>query len=419
VKGEAGRLESTKGASYQWVILAVIWCSHTIYFVSYMAVGTLAPLMKSDLGLSSARIGVLVSAITIGSTAIQIPVGMLADRFGGKWMMAGGLVLVGLSTICVSFLSSYVVILGLLFLVGVGIGGNQTPGSKAIIMWFPERGRATGMGIKQTGVSTGGALASFFLPALALQFNSWRYAFAAAGLAAVGSALLICSFYRDPKDTGDYPLQDRASQRGRLVGLLKRRDFMMLCCTGIFLIAVQFALAAYFIMYVSSVLHFPISKCGFLLGLSFVSGAVGRVGWSLVSDYLLRGNRKAVLTLIGIVGAATYGGLVMLRPTDPPFLVYVLAIFLGLTSLGWNAVYLTRVGELAGRNMAGTATGISFVITNLGAILGPPLFGYLVDLTGGYRLSWMFTAFCMVSVVILGILQGTEEPIFTEERNGR
>ena len=69
-----------------------------------MAVGTLAPLMKSDLGLSSARIGLLVSAISIGSMVIQVPVGMLADRFGGKWMMAGGLVLIGLSTISVSFL---------------------------------------------------------------------------------------------------------------------------------------------------------------------------------------------------------------------------------------------------------------------------------------------------------------------------
>ena len=43
------------GVSYQWVIPAVIWCSHTIYFLNDMAVGTLAPLMKSDLGTSVAQ----------------------------------------------------------------------------------------------------------------------------------------------------------------------------------------------------------------------------------------------------------------------------------------------------------------------------------------------------------------------------
>ena len=37
----------------------------------------------------------------------QVPVGMLADRFGGKGMMAEGLVLVGLSTISVSFLRRF------------------------------------------------------------------------------------------------------------------------------------------------------------------------------------------------------------------------------------------------------------------------------------------------------------------------
>jgi len=44
-----GRLvEHRIGASCQWAILAVIWCSHTIYFLDDMAVGTLAPLTKVD-----------------------------------------------------------------------------------------------------------------------------------------------------------------------------------------------------------------------------------------------------------------------------------------------------------------------------------------------------------------------------------
>ena len=66
------------------MILAVIWCSPTIYFLNYRTVATLAPLLTSDLGLSSACIGLLVSAISIGSMVIQVPGGMLADRFDGN-----------------------------------------------------------------------------------------------------------------------------------------------------------------------------------------------------------------------------------------------------------------------------------------------------------------------------------------------
>jgi MFS family permease len=56
-----------------------------------MTVGTMAPLMKSELNLNSARIGFLVSAISIGSMLFQVPFGLFADRFGIKWVMVGGL----------------------------------------------------------------------------------------------------------------------------------------------------------------------------------------------------------------------------------------------------------------------------------------------------------------------------------------
>ena len=76
--------------------------------------------------------------------------------------------------------------------------------------------------------------------------------------------------------------------------------------------------------------------------------------------------------------------------------------------MGWNAIYLTRVGEIAGKRLAATATGISFVVTNLGAIFGPPIFGYLIDLTGTYTASWCFLGLCMTLVVFLSILQKAE-----------
>jgi ACS family hexuronate transporter-like MFS transporter len=97
--------------------------------------------------------------------------------------------------------------------------------------------------------------------------------------------------------------------------------------------------------------------------------------------------------------------------------VYLSAIAFGLTGLGWNALYLTRVGELPGRELAGMATGMSFAVSNIGAILGPPVFGYLVDVTGTYTVAWLFIGFCMAMVVLLSKLQG-EERLTTEESYG-
>jgi sugar phosphate permease len=310
-----------------------------------------------------------------------------------------------------------VVIFLLLVCLGAGIGANQTPGSKAIITWFPMKGRATGMGIKQTGINMGGILASFLLPALALRFDTWRYPCALAGLAAIFTALLIFFVYRDPAQGAKVMGQGASGLRAASLLLLKNRDFLLVCGSGIFLMATQFAFATYFILYASSELSFPLHKCGVLLGLAFLSGALGRIGWSMLSDYLFMGKRNSLLVIVGVAGALTCVGLVALKGAGSSFLVYLSAIAFGLTGLGWNALYLTRVGELPGRDLAGIATGMAFVVSNIGAILGPPVFGYLVDVTGSYAVPWLFLGFCMAMVVLLSKLQG-EERLTAEESYG-
>jgi ACS family hexuronate transporter-like MFS transporter len=394
--------------AYQWVIVAILWVSHTAYYLNYMTIGTLAPFMKSDFRLSSVRIGILSSAITIGSMIIQIPSGAWADRFGAKWVMVTGLLLVGLSALSIALAHSYLAIFLLLVLVGIGIGSNQTPGTKAIIMWFPLKGRATAMGIKQTGVNMGGILASFMLPLIALKCNSWRFSFAATGLAAIAAAAPIFLLYRDSEGyqaTRSGPLFSRKSG---FFGLLCERDFMLVCLTGVFLMATQFSFATYFMLYATTVLGLHLAEGGFMLALAFFSGAIGRIGWSVVSDYLLGGRRNTILVIIGLIGMGTSLVCVGLKAGMPSFLIYCLAVVFGFAGLGWNALYLTRVGEYPEKRLAGTATGIAFVISNAGAIIGPPVFGYLVDLTGGYSVSWLFTAFCMAMVALLTMIQKKE-----------
>ena len=118
-----------------------------------------------------------------------------------------------------------------------------------------------------------------------------------------------------------------------------------------------------------------------------------------------------VLVIISIAGSVICALFALLTGRPSPWWLYLLAVLFGLTGLSWNGVYLTRVGELADIALAGTATGLSFVIVNLGAIGGPPLFGYLVDLTGGYVLPWFFCGFCMALVVFLMAVQTKERMV--------
>ena len=400
---------SKTGIPYQWAIVAILWVSHTVYFLNYMTIGTLAPFIQPDLRLSSAEVGLLASAMTLGTILIQIPAGVLCDFFGTKWIMGLGLLLTGGASLSMSWVHTYLGAFFLLALAGLGIGCNQAPGSKAIIVWFPSKGRATAMGIKQTGINMGGVLASVLLPAIALQFKDWRFSFKAAGLAAFLSAFSILFFFKDPPHEPGPSHHRPQSRRGEIRNLVLDRDFLLICLYGFFLMITQYSFATYFFLYATQVLHLSIKASGVLLALAFGMGAFGRIGWGLMSDYLLGGSRRPVFILIGAICAAVSITFVLLKTHPLTGLIILCVVFFGFTGMGWNAVYLTLVGEFPERDLAGISTGIAFVITNIGTVLGPPLFGFFVDLTGEYTLSWLFLAFCMAMVAVLSKMQRREK----------
>ncbi len=76
-------------------------------------------------------------------------------------------------------------------------------------------------------------------------------------------------------------------------------------------------------------------------------------------------------------------------------------IFLaGLCLIGYQGVSYSLIGELAGQAKTGTALGFMITINSVGTILGTPLFGFLVDITGSYPMAWR----ALSGTILLGTL---------------
>jgi ACS family hexuronate transporter-like MFS transporter len=79
---------------------------------------------------------------------------------------------------------------------------------------------------------------------------------------------------------------------------------------------------------------------------------------------------------------------------------------LGDTAIGWNGVYHAYLVELAAKETAGSATGVSLGIVFLGNVIGPLLFGGIVDMTGSYRGAWgPISILMVVSLLALFLLR--------------
>lgn len=357
------------------------------------AVQPLAPFLQSEFHLKHVEIGMLASFFFLGAIIFSIPMGWLVDRIGVYWILALGQLVLGSFIFFISFANSFLIICGLLLFAGMGHSTINPATGKAVMAWFSYRGRATAMGFKQTGIPIGGALAAATLPILALSMGLKR-TFVVAGGVSLFSVLLCLLIYRESREK-ETPIVLQPLRVASLLEMFKNRNLMILSGVAIIFIFLQFTVETYVLLFCKERLLYPVITSGYLLSLTHLGGMTGRLTWGSLSDFFFGGRRKIVLIMIGGLSSVICLFFVFVSPAFPVWSVTLLVFFFGFCAIGWNGIYLTLVAELVGRERAGMATGVSLTISFSGALFGPPLFGYIVDVTGSYAYAWLVFAFIM------------------------
>jgi predicted MFS family arabinose efflux permease len=219
----------------------------------------------------------------------------------------------------------------------------------------------------------------------------------------IASAIICFLIYREFPRQG-LPGAGVPQKRGGLVQVLKNRDIMLVSFISIVYGMVEFSMTTYLVLYIKETFLFTAVVAGTFLALAQVCGGSGRILWGVISDRLMGGRRREVLVLLGIVAASMLLVLSLWAARMPTWLLYVTVALLGVTGMGWLGVHLTLVSELAGRELAATGSAVSVTISCIGNLIGPPLFGYLVDVTQSYTLSLRLLGFCTIAAALLLLL---------------
>jgi sugar phosphate permease len=164
---------------------------------------------------------------------------------------------------------------------------------------------------------------------------------------------------------------------------------------------VQTVFLSFLVLYLRDGVQITLVVAAKYLVAAQVSGAVGRIGFGLLSDRLFGGRRRVVL---GLAGLGSIVGALLLSTTAPgtsPWLLVPLAAGIGFFGVGWNGVQHTLMAELAGPRAAGTAVGLGLAISSLGVTVCPPAFGLVVERLGGFGAGWLVLAGSMVLALLL------------------
>jgi sugar phosphate permease len=370
-------------------------------------VSPIAPALVDGLQISRSQVGLVTAATYVGGVLTLSGAGWVADRLGVRSMFLVGLLATGAPILLASQTPSFAILIGLMVLSGIGNGISLPPTTRAIAYWFPPRMRGLAMGIKQTGVALAGAIMSLTVPHLTLAFG-WRGAMAVIASATMLAGVVSWLSYREHPDAHASQAQMRVSGQG-LRALLRNRGLVLLSATTLCLGAVQLSLVTYMVLFLGERLGFYVPTAGGFLALAQTSGIVARIGWGIVSDTLFGGRRKIVMVIIAIMATLSSFGLALVTPGQSTIVLAGLLVVAGLSAVGWNGISMTFVAELAGRQASGSAAGLSLSASYLGIILGPPLFGLLVDATHAYTPAFI-AAGCvaLVSVITASAIRTSE-----------
>jgi MFS family permease len=354
----------------------------------------IAAYVRQVMHVTLAEMGAVVSAMSLGMMAGMTISGVLVDSYGPRRVQGYGAAGVVGSLALAAAVHTYLALLVALFCIGVFLSAVPTAGTKAIFNAFPDRTRGLMMGIRQTGVPFGSALAALILP----------WALAALGLSGVwlgltlpvaAASVAFCLLAPGPR-RGDLP------ERRRLFGPEFYPAFFPML-VGVLLVAGQYSALTFTIPDLHTQLGWPLALGGVGLAVCQIGGGLARIVFGVVSDRL-GGRRALVIGGIAFLGCFTSLAMAWLPRSAPVGLVLLLLFLFGAGTIGWNSLNLVWAGELVPTSLSGQAMGWAGSVVFLGSAIYPPLFGHVVDLTHAYPVAWTSLAVLLFGTALLALL---------------
>lgn len=342
--------------------------------------------IRGTLGLSVSQIGLGVSAFFLLSAIAATPAGRLVERTGPRrGLQAAG----AMSVISLAGMGGSPSYLWLLVFLGAGGAGNaiaQVSSNLLIARQVPTSRQGLAFGLKQAAVPAATLLGGLAVPAIGLTIG-WRWAF----LGGAVLALVQLPFIPDTsQDSFDLP--SKKTNRGTNMNLV---SLIVLASAAALGAMAANALGAFF---VDSSVTSGVDEA--TAGLSFAAGSaaglVMRVWAGWMADRRASGKLLAVSVLL-FVGALGY----LMLATRINALVLPAAMLCFGGGWGWPGLFNLAV-VTQNRFMPALATGITHTGAFTGGILGPLVFGFIVEKTS-YAFGWA-VASGWTLLAILGVL---------------
>jgi MFS family permease len=353
-----------------WRMVAVAFVAmFTVYGIAY-SFGAFFKPMAAEFGSGRSSTSAVFSLTVLVWCVLGWPAGHLSDRFGPRVVVGGGAVVMGGGLVLTAFIDRlWIGYLTYSLGVGIGIATAYVPMVAVVGGWFLRR-RNSALGIAVAGIGCGTVLVAPACAAL-IQRLGWRDTDLVLGVVAT-ILLLGCAatVERPPVHVTPSAIDVRAAVRTPAFGLLYLNSFLS-----------SMALFVPFVYLPAFAHDHGATEIASAALISIIGGAsvIGRLGLGAIADRTstIRLYQACYLLLAASFGLWLFG--------SSYATMVVFAIAMGTGYGGFVALSPAVLAELFGVARLGTVMGILYTSGGVGALLGPPIAGMIIDYTGSYR----------------------------------
>lgn len=372
------------------IVLALLAVSVFINYIDRGNLSIAAPLLKDELGISAARLGILLSAFFWTYACLQPFAGWLVDRLNVNYVFAAGFLLWSAATAATGIVHTFTVLLLLRLLLGIGESVAYPSYSKILTINFPEEHRGLANAVISAGLLLGPGFGMLFGGLLMDKFG-WRPFFIVLGLASTLWVVPWLIWMPKKKisvlsDTGGGPT---------LIEFLRLRSAWG-SCIGLFC----YDYAVYFLItwlpyFLVRERNFSMNNMAKIGGTAFLFGSCVATlsGW--ISDrWIVSGATPTRVRKTFAAGGLAFAGIfVGLAVVSSPSYC-IPALILGVACFGVSSSNVWAITQtLAGPQAAGRWTGFQNFFGNLSGVAAPAVTGFVVDRTGHFYWAFVILTF--------------------------
>ena len=394
-----------KSAQLRWWILGLLVLAMIISYIDRGNISMVAPLITDLFRLSTEKKGYIFSAFLFGYALMQIPAGMIVDRFGLKWTYSIAFFIWCFTAAAFGLATAFWHFIIVQIMLGMWESISGPAGNLYISKHFREDERGFASGLLVSGSKVGPAL-GMIIAGFLIAGVGWRMLFFLCGLIPlvwIIPWLLLNNRQERAEKVSNHDESIRSIENKNeiipLSVLLKYRTTWGIFLGYFFYGYVWFMYISWLPSYLYEVLGFSIQATGWWAGFAYGCLALVVVFSGLIADILIRkGNSPTRVRKGFIIAGFLLGTLILQVPFihNPSYAITILIITIsGMGLATANTWAITQ--SVAPPNTIGTLAGIQNFGATLGGFIAPISTGLLIKITHSYTSAFVFAGFAMLA----------------------